>query len=99
MSRRTFVLFAFAVVGVAGFAPLAVPGPAAAGPRGGQVQGGEARIVTRGNVTTIRQGSQRVVIDWASFDIDPNDVSQGLVGDCWLLSGLSSLAEFDGAAQ
>ncbi|MEE3100024.1 MAG: filamentous hemagglutinin N-terminal domain-containing protein, partial [Pseudomonadota bacterium] len=32
------------------------------------------RIVTRGDVTTIRQGSQRVVIDWASFDIDPNDV-------------------------
>ena len=29
---------------------------------------------SRGNVTTIRQGSQRVVIDWASFDIDPNDV-------------------------
>lgn len=29
--------------------------------------------------------------------IDPNDVRQGRVGDCWLMSGLSSLAEFEGA--
>ena len=32
-------------------------------------------------------------------DVDPSDVEQGSVGDCWLLSGISSLAEFDGAVK
>ena len=32
-------------------------------------------------------------------DVDPNDVHQGQVGDCWLLSAISALAEFDGAVH
>ncbi len=66
-------LMTSAAVGLA----LASPGAQAA-PKGGAVKGGQAEIVTRGNVTTIRQGGKRLVIDWASFDIAADEVVEFL---------------------
>eukprot|EP00536_Pseudo-nitzschia_multiseries_P008375 jgi/Psemu1/197886/e_gw1.211.37.1 len=32
-------------------------------------------------------------------EVDPSDIEQGQVGNCWLLSGISSFAEYDGAIE
>ena len=51
------------------FAPLTYAGPA--GPTGGQVVSGKGSISQSGNTTTIDQSSQNLSIDWASFNIAP----------------------------
>ena len=32
-------------------------------------------------------------------DTDPNDLGQGAIGDCWLISSMSAVAEFEGMIQ
>lgn len=52
---------------------LASSGAIAGGPTGEQVVGGTATVARPGpNATIINQGSQRAIIDWQRFGIDPN---------------------------
>ena len=47
--------------------------PASAGPTGGQVTHGSARIVQAGALTTVTQGTPRVAIDWNTFSSAAGD--------------------------
>ncbi|WP_027329267.1 filamentous hemagglutinin N-terminal domain-containing protein, partial [Marinimicrobium agarilyticum] len=48
--------------------------PAMAGPEGGQVRGGDGTIEYNGKVTTIEQLSDRLAVDWDSFDVSADEV-------------------------
>lgn len=48
-------------------------GAAQAGPEGGVVTGGSATITTSGKKTDIRQSSNKVILDWRSFDIGADE--------------------------
>ncbi|MEL6478025.1 MAG: filamentous hemagglutinin N-terminal domain-containing protein, partial [Pseudomonadota bacterium] len=52
---------------------IAPQGPALAGPQGGQVQTGQASIAQHGKTTTVDQSTQRVSINWDSFDTAPDE--------------------------
>ncbi|MCJ7556893.1 MAG: filamentous hemagglutinin N-terminal domain-containing protein, partial [Gammaproteobacteria bacterium] len=51
------------------FLTLAASNPAVAGPEGGQVVGGDATIDQNGRLTQIFQGSDRVAINWDTFNV------------------------------
>ncbi|TVZ38949.1 filamentous hemagglutinin family protein [Alteromonadaceae bacterium 2753L.S.0a.02] len=44
-----------------------------AGPEGGQVTGGRGNIASTGTTTTIEQLSDRMAIDWQSYDVGANE--------------------------
>lgn len=48
-------------------------GPLAAGPAGGVVAHGDAAIRQSGQVTAVQQSSDRIIIDWQSFDVDAGE--------------------------
>ena len=55
----------------------AIPLPAYASPKGGNVAAGSATITQPGtNTTIVRQTTDKVVIDWRSFDLGPQDIAR-----------------------
>ena len=60
--------------------------PVFAGPEGGVVVGGEGSIDQQGLNTTINQASQRLAVDWDSFNVSANDMAQrrfrNIMGGC-----------------
>lgn len=58
------------------FIALAVPTQAFANPEGGIVTGGSATITENGSTLTIDQSTSRAIIDWRSFNIDPNETTR-----------------------
>lgn len=71
----------------AGAAILAIP--AFANPQNGQVVAGNATISTPDATTTqIDQSSQNVIINWGSFNIDPNETTRFVQpnADAWALN-------------
>ncbi len=61
---------------LASVASFALTLPAYANPEGGQVTAGQASITAGGNRVDVHQGSNRAIIDWRSFDIAPNEITQ-----------------------
>ncbi len=78
LRRQTLVnLFSarFTLAGAVAIGSLGAPAILAA-PQGGVVASGSAAISSVGNVTTIRQSTAAVAIDWQSFDIAPREIVQ-----------------------
>ncbi|WP_286876391.1 filamentous hemagglutinin N-terminal domain-containing protein, partial [Marinimicrobium sp. UBA4509] len=54
--------------------PLVLSQPAAAGPEGGRITGGSGQISAAQKQMLIEQYSDRIAIDWDSFDLDADEV-------------------------
>ena len=63
--------------------PYFIPGPSSV------THGEEKRVVHWRRPSDFFQGRYEVFLD----NIEPNDIKQGLLGDCWLMCALASLAE------
>src|SRR5690554_2355636 len=65
---------------------LAFPLDSLAGPEGGRITGGSGEITTDQVQTLIEQHSDRIAIDWDSFDLDADEIVS------FLQPGASSVA-------
>ena len=61
------------VITLAGFLTATILSPALAGPSGGRVISGQGTIGQSGSTSTITQGSDRLIIEWQSFDTNANE--------------------------
>ncbi|MDJ0908260.1 MAG: filamentous hemagglutinin N-terminal domain-containing protein [Woeseiaceae bacterium] len=52
---------------------LVVSGPAVAGPEGGVIRAGDGTITEQGLLTLINQNSDRLAIDWETFNLGSNE--------------------------
>eukprot|EP00746_Dinoflagellata_sp_MGD_P007856 gnl/MRDRNA2_/MRDRNA2_115630_c0_seq1.p1 gnl/MRDRNA2_/MRDRNA2_115630_c0~~gnl/MRDRNA2_/MRDRNA2_115630_c0_seq1.p1 ORF type:complete len:560 (-),score=116.37 gnl/MRDRNA2_/MRDRNA2_115630_c0_seq1:95-1684(-) len=60
---------------------------------------GPCQGVTPDMVTWIRAPDLTPGNDELFANIEPNDIAQGALGDCWFLAGIAALAEFPGAIE
>uniref|UniRef100_UPI003221FB0B two-partner secretion domain-containing protein n=1 Tax=Marinimicrobium locisalis TaxID=546022 RepID=UPI003221FB0B len=67
--RRRFLSVAIVAAGQALFASSAQ-----AGPEGGQVVGGRGDIAQDERTTTVTQATDRLAVDWDSFDVDSDEI-------------------------
>jgi filamentous hemagglutinin family protein len=61
---------------LAGVAMLATTSSVLANPMGGQVSAGQATISSSGQTVTIQQSTSKAVLNWASFNIAPGELTQ-----------------------
>ncbi len=62
------------IAGALLFSVLSATGPAVAEPQGGQVRSGSATIDQTLGTTTIRQLTDKAIIDWHKFNVAPNEL-------------------------
>jgi calpain-15 len=60
---------------------------------------GDCSALDESQVTWVRAPDLTPGNDELFMNIEPNDIAQGNLGDCWFLAGVSAIAEFPGAIE
>ena len=76
MAHGPIRLRLLATSALAGVTMLAIASPVLGNPIGGSVSAGQATISSLGQTVTIQQSSSKAVLNWASFNIAPGELTQ-----------------------